>query len=627
MIHPVLLNKPGAQVILLGNEAIARGALEAGLDFASTYPGTPSSEVADTFAAVAREAGIYFEYSVNEKVAFEVATGAAFSGLRAMVSFKHFGLNVASDSFFPVAYIGVKGSLVVMVADDPNCRSSAQSEQDTRCYARTAHVPVLEPADPQECLEFTKLAFRVSEKYKMPVMLRSTTRVSHARASVKVGRLGSRARRKGRFIKDDKFFNSIPPHTMEKHEEILKKMGRIKQEVSEKTPINKVINPGSSKIGVVTSGGAAVYVLEALKMMGLKLPVLKLGLSHPLPDEKIKKFIRPLKKVLVVEELEPLLERSLEGHAREVNPKLRIQGKDLLSHSGEYNTEMLILALERFAGKGYKFNFQAHKKMYQALNIAGRHGVLCPGCQHRAAFWAIRKATPKDTPYCGDVGCYTLGVFPPHYTDDFVISMGAGTGVAHGINKATGQKPVAFIGDSTFLHAGMTPLLNIAYNRSDHLASPLVVLLDNQITAMTGHQPNPRTGITGMGDKVPEAVFEEIIRALGIKHLEVADQFKIKETIQKAKKLWKLKEPAALLVDRPCQLQVYRRKIRQGQKVPRFEIDQKKCTKCKVCLEEYGCPAIYREKGSYYINKNLCTGCSCCAQVCPVGAIKVGSLE
>jgi len=621
MPEQILLNKPGARIILLGNEAIARGALESGLGFASTYPGTPSSEVADTLSRVARKAGIYFEYSVNEKVAFEAAAGAAFSGVRSMVSFKHFGLNVASDAVLPVAYVGVKASLVVMVADDPMCCSSAQSEQDTRFYARMAHMPMIEPADPQECLEFTKTAFELSEKYKIPVFLRTTTRVSHARASVTLGRL-RKGKTRGKFVKNIEWFNNLPPRTMMMHDRILDKMERIRKRVSEKTPINKIIK-GDSDLGVITSGVAATYVLEALKMLNLNLPVLKLGLTHPLPDRKIKRFIEPLKDVVVVEELEPIIENSLEKYAREVNPKLNIYGKYILPSAGEYNPDLLIEELAELSGKKPLFNLDAHQKKYAAIKRARRHAVMCPGCQHRAAFWAVKQAVPKNTIFGGDIGCYTLGIFPPYNTADFIMCMGSGIGIAHGISKVTGQKPVVFIGDSTFLHAGMPPVLNAVYNQSN----PLIVILDNQITAMTGHQPNPRSGITGMGDKVPKAAFKAISKALGIKHVEVSDQFNIKETIKKVERLYNLKEPAVLVVNRPCQLQVYRQRLRSGQKVPRFEIDQDKCIKCGRCLEEYGCPAIYKEKGKYHINKNLCTGCGCCAQVCPVGAIKVGALE
>jgi len=315
-MHKVLLDDVGKNVILLGNEAIVRGALEAGVQFASTYPGTPASEIGDTFARVAKDAGIYFEYSTNEKVAFEAAAGAAFSGLRSMVSFKQFGLNVAFDSVSPVAYVGVEGGMVVAVADDPSGWSSAQSEQDSRYLMRTAHMPVLEPSDAQECVDFVKVAFDLSERFKIPVFARLTTRVNHTRSVVRLGKI-VKGKKKAKFVKDPEKYYNLPPKIIKMHEQMAAKIEKIRSEVSEKSELNRIVNDGaSSELGIITSGVSFNYVMDAMNELGLKLPVLKLGITHPLPERKIKAFIKKFKSIMIVEELEPVLEKEVQAFAK-----------------------------------------------------------------------------------------------------------------------------------------------------------------------------------------------------------------------------------------------------------------------------------------------------------------------
>ena len=365
MVEKILLDKPREKIILLGNEAVVRGALEAGVGFASTYPGTPASEIGDTFARIAKEAGIYFEYSANEKVAMEAAAGAAFSGVKSIVSMKHFGVNVAADSFLPLAYVGAS-PMVIVSGDDPNCWSSAQSEQDNRYYARFAHVPMLEPSDSQETKEFTKLAFDLSAKFEIPVLLRLTTRVDHMRGVVTLGKL-VKGKVKGRFVKNREKFYNLAPEIMKMHERLLEKIEKIRK-VSEKTKINFILNKNAKKrIGIITSGVSFNYVVDALDEMKLKLPVLKLSLTYPLPEEKIKNFIKPLKSVLIVEELEPLIEEKVHGLARDVNPKLKIFGKNLLPKAGEYRIENLLLALSKLTKRKLKFNFSNHLKNFKNI--------------------------------------------------------------------------------------------------------------------------------------------------------------------------------------------------------------------------------------------------------------------
>jgi indolepyruvate ferredoxin oxidoreductase alpha subunit len=607
------------KAILLGNEAIVRGALEANVKFASTYPGTPASEIGDTFAKIAKQAGIYFEYSINEKVALEAAAGAAFSGLRALVSFKHFGLNVASDSLFPIAYVGTKAGLVIVCADDPSCWSSAQSEQDTRFYSLMAHIPMLEPSDPQECKDFTKFAFELSEKFEIPVLIRLTTRVSLSSGVVKLGKIESKEI-KAKFEKDLKRFDTLPPHTMEMHEKILQKIEEIRK-ISERTRLNFILNKNSkSNFGIIASGVSFNYVVEALDDLDLKVPVFKLGLTHPLPTKKLGNFIKKFDSVLIVEELEPIIEKEVKELAKEFNPKLRIYGKNVLPKSGEYREEMILKVLEKMSGKKFKkINLKKHEEEARKIKIAKRFPLLCPGCPHRATFYAVKKAAGKDAIFGGDIGCYILGIYPPLYTQDFCISMGANFGIIHGIKKATNQKAICFIGDSTFFHAGMPGLVNMVFNKSN----PLVIILDNRYTAMTGHQPHPGTGYTGMNEKTMEIKIEDVVKSFGVKNVKVVDPFNLAEMERSVREFLEKEELSVIVARRECQLMAVRRMKKEGAKIPKYEINEEKCIKCKTCLKEFGCPAIQEKNGKIYIDETICTGCGVCAQVCPVKAIQV----
>lgn len=610
-----ILDKSG-KIILLGNEAIARGALEAGVGLAATYPGTPSSEIGDTFAKIAKKVGIYFEYSTNEKIALEVAIGAAFSGVKSIVSMKHFGLNVAADSLMPVAYIG--GSPIVVVsADDPNCWSSAQSEQDNRYYSRLAHIPCIEPSDADECKKFTKLAFKISEKYEIPVLLRTTTRVNHTRGVVKLGKL-PKIKSKGKFVKDMKKFNNLPPHTMKLHKEILEKIEKIRN-LSEKTKFNFVVNAkAKSSLGIIVSGVSYNYVMDALYALNLKIPVLKIGLTYPLPTEKIKKFIKRKKYVLIVEELEPLVEEEVNLIAKDSNCKLKIHGKDVLPKSGEYNIEIVMKAILKITKKKFGFNFDDHYKEFKKIERPKRIPVFCPGCAHRAAFLAVKKAAPKNTVFGGDIGCYILGIFPPYETQDFNLSMGANISVLHGIKKVSDQPAIAFVGDSTFFHASMPAIANLVFNK----ANLLVIILDNRYTSMTGHQENPGTGFTAMGEKTTPLAIENIVKSMGVKNVAVIDPYKMKKMERTIKKFLKKPGVSVIVAKRECQLMAMRRMKYFGVEPQKYEIDQKKCKVCETCIDMIGCPAITKVEGRIFIDDNLCTGCGVCKNVCPNGAIK-----
>lgn len=593
------------KVFLLGNEAIARGALEAGVAVATTYPGTPASEIGDTFAEIAKQVGIYFEYSTNEKVAVEVAAGAAFSGLRSIVSFKSFGMNVASDSIFPLAFTGVKAGMVIVVADDPNCWSSAQSEQDSRLFSRIAHLPMLEPSDPQEAKDLTKLAFELSEKFGLPVIIRSTTRVSHMRSLVELGKI-KKAKTEGKFVKDIAFRN-YPPQIIKTHAELHEKLERIK-EFNEKSKINFVLNKNSkSKLGAIASGVSFNYLREALNELGLKIPLLKLSMTYPLPEKLIASFIKNLREVLIVEELEPILEEEIRKIAKDTNPKLKVHGKDLLPFAGEYKPEHVIQALAKLTGKKIPSEL---KSGFEPEKIEKRFPQLCAGCPHRASFWAIKQAVGPDKVFAGDIGCYMLGIFPPISQQDFFVSMGASMSITQGIERATKQKPVVFIGDSTFFHAGIPGLINAVHNKSNLL----VVVLDNRTTAMTGHQPHPGVGLTGMGEETKALAVEEIAEACGVENVRVVNAFDLEEFIKVARELYSLPGVGVIVARGECRLQTVRKLARSGAKIPKFDFfeqpDQEKAEELKA----FGCPAIRKDK-KFYIDQNLCWGCAVCTQI------------
>ena len=506
--------------ILLGNEAIVQGALEAGVNFVSTYPGTPASEIGNIFSALAADKGVYFEFSVNEKVALEAAIGASFSGLRCLVAMKNFGANVALDSLLPLLYTGIKGPMVIVIADDPSCWSSAQSEQNSRPLADMAHAPILEPSDPQECKDFIKLAFRLSEKYGLPIILRTTTRVAHQRMPVQMREIGKIQTPKGKFIRDVRKYITFPPRVLEMKAELLVKLEKMRL-FSEKSEINKIKKGKNPQLGIITSGVSYLHTLEALQEMNLDLPVLKLGFFNPLPEKKIQSFIKGLKKVLIVEELEGYLEREVKVIAKSVNPKLQVFGKDLLPSIGELSATKVCYSLAKILGK--KYNVSTLKN-----SLPKRWPKPCLGCPHLLTFSVLRKLAaqnPGGIVFGGDIGCYMLAGVPSINLQDYLFSMGSSVGIGHGISKTTNQKVIALIGDSTFFHAGIPALINTIFNKSN----PLIIVLDNRTTAMTGHQTNPGIGKTGMGEETEELKIDEIARACGVKHVKVIDPANIQE--------------------------------------------------------------------------------------------------
>ncbi len=606
MYNKDVLEKAGRTVVLLGNEAIARGALEAGVGFCAAYPGSPSSEIGMTLSSVAKRARIYFEWSTNEKVAFEAAAGAAYCGARSLAAMKHFGLNVASDSVYPVLYTGVRGGMVLVVADDPQGMCSAQSEQDTRYCSRMGNIPTIEPSNAQEAKDFTKLAFEISEKHQLPVMLRTTTRVSHSIGSVKLGRK-KKPRKKGRFKKDfDRFYN-IRPELQKLHLRVLKKLKKI-EAYSEQ--LNRI--EGSGKIGIICNGVSYEYIKE-LKLK--KVKIAKLGLTYPIPTKFIARFLKGLKTVIVVEELEPVIEDFVRQVAKDVSPKVEIHGKDILPRQGEYSSELISEKISPIL-KLPKASFAAQERSLKKIKLPMRKAVMCPGCPHRSTFYAVKKVLGEDVVWGGDIGCYDLGSMRPFEMQDFIISMGASAGITHGIKKVSGQKAVLFMGDSTFFHAGMPGIVNLKDNDSDLL----VVIMDNKITAMTGHQPHPGSRLTGMGEVKEPIKIEKIIQGMGIENMKTANAFNQKKLRQAVKGL-KGKGLAVLVSQGECRLLTHRKLERAGKEFTHFKINPSVCIRCGECLSAFACPAIIKEKGNFKIDRDLCWGCGVCSQICPAGAI------
>ncbi|UCH72293.1 MAG: indolepyruvate ferredoxin oxidoreductase subunit alpha [Thermoplasmatales archaeon] len=616
----LLEDKLGKQILLLGNEAITRGAIEAGVDVATTYPGTPSSEIADTFSHIAKfytknkkNPGFYFEYSTNEKVALEVAAAASFCGLRAITCMKHVGLNVASDAFMTYLYVGCKGGHIIVSADDPSCHSS-QNEQDNRYFAIFASSPMLEPSTPEEAKEMTRIGFNISEKLKSPLLLRTTTRLNHARGIVKINKI-QKSKSIGHFEKDPMMI-TVPSIAIAMHSELLKRLKKA-EKISENSSFNKIIQIGKpNNKGIVTSGVSYNYVKEAVENLELDIKILKLGMTHPIPRKKCEEFIKTCNEIVMVEELEPILENQFKTIAYDLNKNIKIYGKSTghFSRLYEYNPDIVIDALCKI----FKIKSPIIKPVRSKIKLPSRPPALCPGCPHRATYYAVKKAAPKETIYPTDIGCYTLGKAPPLEVADVLLCMGSNAGISCGLAVATNQKIISFMGDSTFFHAGIPPIINAAHHNHD----VVITILDNRTTAMTGHQPHPGTEIDGMGQPAKRILVEEVVKGCGIEHIEITDPNNIKETTSAFKRALDFKGPSVVVSKSPCILLDNRNKRKAGIKIPIYQIYQDECKHCETCIGRFGCPAIYyAEDESIHIDATQCNGCGNCADVCPFGAI------
>ena len=582
------------RALLSGNEAIARGAWEAGVTVATGYPGTPSTEILESARAFAND--IYCEWSPNEKVALEVAAGACLAGARTIVTMKHVGLNVAADPLMTLAYIGTVGGLAICVADDPGMHSS-QNEQDTRHYARFGKVPILEPSDSQEAKDFVALAMQISETHSTPVLLRSTTRVSHSSGAVALGERRPTAPLQG-FQKNPQRFVPIPLYGRPMRVRLEERLAALAA-AANTSPANR-IEWGDRSLGIIAEGIAYQYVRE----LAPDASVLKIGWVWPFPDELIREFAAGVRRLLIVEELDPILEE----HVRSLG--IACEGRSLVPGIGELSSDRLAAALGKSAPASFKID----------ADLPARPPVLCPACPHRGIFSALGKF---DVVVTGDIGCYSLGVFPPLKRIDTILCMGGGISMAHGMQKAdeksgdtsrTLPKVVGIVGDSTFFHSGITGLLDIAYNKG----AATIIVVDNRITAMTGHQDHPGTGRTLMGEDTISASVEDFGRACGIKNIATVDPYDLKESIETIGKALGSDEPWLIVARSPCPLHA-RKSVG-----PARRVDQELCKKCKACLR-LGCPAIEWANDEIRVNELLCGGCTLCEQVCKEGAIAIAA--
>ncbi|MDR1958334.1 MAG: indolepyruvate ferredoxin oxidoreductase subunit alpha [Planctomycetaceae bacterium] len=594
-----------SKTILSGNEAFARGAWEAGVTFAAGYPGTPSTEILENVAAHYKK-DIYCEWAPNEKVAFEAAIGAAFSGARAITTMKHVGLNVAADPLMTLSYIGTVGGFAAIVADDPGMHSS-QNEQDTRRFAQFAKIPVFEPSDSQETKDFMKIALTISENFRTPILMRSTTRVSHSRSLVEFADRQLPERPIG-FEKDPPRFVPIPAWARAMRQRVEERLHQIQQSAN-LSLVNR-IEWRNQNLGIVTSGMTYQYVREVFP----EASVLKLGCSYPFPDELIQKFAAGVEHLLIIEELEDFLEEHIKALG------IACLGKSLVPNIGELSADVLHTVRAKLDSKisGSKEGSAALPQTAKAVSIpAERTGrpvppsrppVLCPGCPHRGIFFGLTKF---DVVVTGDIGCYSLGVLPPLDRMDTIVCMGGGISVAHGMDRAGEPKPVVgIVGDSTFFHSGITGLMDIAYNKG----KSTIIVLDNRTTAMTGHQENPGTGKTLMEEPTGIVSIEDVGRAVGVKNIVTIDPRNMKQIHETLKKAIDSPEAWLIVAKAPCPL--YEKK-NPG---PPLELDKEKCRKCKLCLK-LGCPAIEKDGDEISINRYICAGCTLCQQTCSFGCM------
>ena len=611
-MHKLLTDSPGKEMLLLGNEAIARGALEGGLAFATCYPGTPSSEIPEQFFKISQESDLYFEYSTNEKVALEVAAGAAVCGIRTIVTMKHVGVNVAADPLMTLAYVGTKGGMVIVTADDPSLFSS-QNEQDNRFYARLSGLPMLEPTNAQEMKDITIDALELSEELELPVLLRTTTRLNHIRGSVKLGDLKP-IKTKGNFQKNPFHFVVVPAVGRNLHKSLLQKYDKATAK-SETSPYNTVI--GNGKWGIVTNGVSYNYVKDAVEDLGLssKVSILKLGFSWPLPKDLILRFLKQVEKVLVVEELEPIMENDIKALAQENALTLPIKGKGVerLSRLFEYDPGMVREAIARYFGVEYKG--KETLDLSGIPELPGRPPNLCPGCPHRATYYAVKQVFGSDAIHPTDIGCYTLGLLPPISMADFLVCMGSSVSSSCGFSESSDQKVVSFIGDSTFFHSGITGLIDAVHNNHKFT----LVILDNGTTAMTGHQPHPGVDTGPLGGSLTQISLEDVVRGCGVKDVHVVKPFKIRKTLEEVKAAMEYDGLSVIISRELCPL--FAKATGQGKRPRPFSVNHDKCKNHRDCINLLACPAMYLDGEQVEINKYLCIGCSVCAQVCPENAI------
>ncbi|MDR2831146.1 MAG: indolepyruvate ferredoxin oxidoreductase subunit alpha [Methanobrevibacter sp.] len=655
-LKKLLTTKSGTKLFLLGNEASVRGAIEAGVSVAATYPGTPSSEIGNILYHLAKSAEMYFEFSVNEKVAMEVTSTAAVSGLRSFTFMKHVGLNVASDSFITTAYSGIDGGMVILTADDPSMFSS-QNEQDNRHYGRLAKIPILEPSNPQEIKDMMVYGFEISEKFKIPVIIRTTTRISHMRGIVELGEINNSRNdaiklsenvhwKKGYLKKNPDQYVPIPINAAKMHKNLILKLENIKKIDTELNKIYSSSNKESFKfkLGIISSGSSFNYLYDLINKYNLNMDILKLGFTYPFPEKKVLKFIKDLDGVFIVEEVDPIMEKEVLSIIGKNQLKTSVFGKlnNVFPMIYEFNPDIILNSFkdfykiankennikninDEFSKKEVKVNDynQTTKLRNTKLNnliknLPSRPPTLCAGCPHRTTYFAAKKAIKElkisedDVIFASDIGCYTLGINPPYKTADYLLSMGSSVGDGGGFSKATNQVVMSFIGDSTFFHSGISPLINGIHNKDKFV----LTILDNRTTAMTGGQPNPGLNVDGMGDPAPEISIEKIAIGSGAEFVKLINPLNLKKTIKTYKEAIEFDGVSVIIAKSPCTL------INEKKRKP-MEIDYTKCTNCLYCVKILACPAISTKDDKIIIDHLSCKGCATCVQICKEKAIKV----
>ena len=603
MPTPLLSTQSGERHFLLGNEAIVRGALEAGVGFVSCYPGTPSSEVPDTFHRIQKDGRFLFEYSVNEKVALEVGAGATLAGVPALVTMKHVGVNVAADPLMTLAYIGAPGGLVLLSADDPGCHSS-QNEQDNRYYARLGGIPCLEPASAQEAKDMLCFAFDLSRQYEHPVMVRTTTRLNHLRGEVVFGEMPA-PKTEGAFRKDPRRFVPIPAHARVRRKHLLSTLEALSREADDSP---WTIESGEGRLGVITSGISRAYLKDVIEENRLadRLRVLELGMSYPLPETRLLAFLRQVDRVLVIEELEPILEQAVAALCHTHGLSVEVLGKNAgLPRDGEYSTAIVRNVLLPLAG----IPLPSESACPDVSILPMRPPNLCAGCSHRATYLAVRQVFGDEAVYSSDIGCYTLGILPPLRMADYLLCMGSSIASGSGTAAVTDQPVVCFIGDSTFFHSGITGLINARVNQR----SILVVVLDNRTTAMTGHQPNPGAECSPVCAQAVSVDVESIVRGCGVDQVRTVNPVNLAKTVAAIEELRTMSGVRVHIAREPCAL-FARKALRR--KTSTVAYVSGNCTNRRECLNRVACPAMYVEEDAVRINPDQCTGCMLCVQVC-----------
>jgi indolepyruvate ferredoxin oxidoreductase alpha subunit len=620
-VADVLKEGPG-KAFMLCNEAIVRGALEADVKIVSAYPGSPTTEILDTFSEVSPKFDYRMEISTNEKVALETCAGASMVGLRSMTSMKSVGMNVASDSFFSLSYTGVKGGMVIVMADDPQAHSS-QTEQDGRPFGPNSYIPMIEPSDPEEAKKMVKAAFALSEKHGVPVLMRTTTRVNHQSGIVSLEKMDRRPFAKLAWDHPPGRFVTVAEAARNFKHALLERAKSIEKEF-EASEFNRVIDTGSD-VGIIASGAGYNYAIEAAKILDIKPSVLKLGTTYPLPKGLIAGFLKKVKTVIVIEELSPYLELHVTAIAKEANPSVKICGKwsGHFSESLEYNPNIVVEGVAKVMGLKTPVEYGAIMAKAKELKagLPDRWPTFCPGCPHRATLHALLDAARGMKHILStDIGCYSMSFLDPLRYGDSLLSMGACLGVATGMQYAAQEKVIAMIGDSTFWHAGMPGLVN-AIHHGDDLT---LVILDNEVTAMTGQQPNPGRNYNAGGQAARPLVLEDVIKAMGIEDITIIDPYQVKAAVSPMREALTRKGPNVIISRRACALYADRNKRRRGEVIDTNKVDKEACKRPYSCIRSFYCPAISIDDGDRkaFITKELCDRCEVCAKLCPYGSIK-----